>query len=132
MAFESEKAREQVRRILEYVACPGMACVLDADGRVLASVGDVPGMDVAALGRLHEGSDEHPWVLPTRTEVVTTSEPTARAAWVRALPGSRRLVAVLPSNMLAAAAVRVERAAALLTHMTNGARRPARTASLPS
>lgn len=56
--FETAKAREQVWRILELVAYPGVACVLDADGWVVAVAGELPGLDAHDLASAFGAHDD--------------------------------------------------------------------------
>jgi hypothetical protein len=47
--FASDRARAQVERILSYLASPGLAFIVDADGLVLAAVGAVRQCDARSL-----------------------------------------------------------------------------------
>lgn len=110
--FASEKARAQVTRVLEYVAYPGMACILDDDGRVIGAAGALAGLDPAQLVSVLGAHEDA--VLAIEKRALRLDD--EHVAIVRSLPGDRRLVVLLPS-IITGASARIDRAVDVLRRM---------------
>lgn len=110
--FVTDRAREQVRRILEIVAYPGVACLLDADGCVVAAVGELPGLGAGDLASAF-GAHEEAIVDEGRARWASDR---GYASFIRPLPGDRKLIVVLPAEVTSVQP-RIDRAAELLRRM---------------
>jgi hypothetical protein len=109
--FASEKARAQVTRVLEYVAYPGMACILD-DGLVIGAAGALAGFDPAQLASVLGAHEDAAFTIENRALRLDDEH----VVIVRALPGDRRLVVLLPS-IITGASARIDRAVDVLRRM---------------
>lgn len=111
MHFSSARARHQVERILAYVGAPGLACVLDQDGCVIAALGEVAGCDAEAIAQAF-GAHRDALIVPGGA-----LESCGHASYVVPLRASLFLCAIVPSAIASSAPMRIERARALLDRM---------------